>query len=134
LNKPKGSRTDEDLSIISQIISSLCPSYDSLPESKKIRVLDSVYYEFHPSNTLLSREGATSDSVYILLSGEVEVSNGRFSKIPGLYKRKILELVKQGVVLGAVDPNDVANGRGMVRNVNLVTCVDCDFVRLKLGE
>ncbi|KAJ3412620.1 hypothetical protein HDV05_000431 [Chytridiales sp. JEL 0842] len=134
LAKAKGARTESDFSHLSQLISSISPTFSSFTPGTKLRILDSLYYEFHPTTTIISRENDTSDSVYILISGEVEVSHGKVGRVPGMYKRKIVDVAKAGAILGAVDPREIVDGKGLRRDVNMVTMTDCDFVRLKIDD
>ncbi|KAI9355428.1 hypothetical protein DFJ73DRAFT_279751 [Zopfochytrium polystomum] len=142
LTKPKGSRTDADMDCLDSILASISPQLADLAPPQRLRLYDTISYEFHPKNTLLSKRGATADSVYILIAGQLMSGHlsAHSADKPGTASDKkkrnhvLPATINPGAVIGVVDPKDVIAKSTIYRTEDILCTAHCDFVRVRVDD
>ncbi|KAJ3262411.1 hypothetical protein HK104_006746, partial [Borealophlyctis nickersoniae] len=129
LVKCRFSNNPEDLVVLDRFLIKSLPSMMRFSfEQRKQMYRGTLTYEAHLKGTPVMRENYQAESVYFILSGNVEV----FKDYRGTRLKQ--NLIGPGELFGELQAHHLLQEGGRTRGMN-VTCVsNCEFLRLDLDE
>ncbi|KAI9002280.1 hypothetical protein BC832DRAFT_113015 [Gaertneriomyces semiglobifer] len=129
LSKPRTLRTQADFLIVEPHLLKLLPCLSRFTSThRKLFFLSSLTYETHAPRTMVSKDGGTAESVYFLLSGNVE-----FYKTQRGVRFK-QNLLNPGEMFGDVSSTSLLSEIGRKRTFNVICINFCEFLRLDLDD
>jgi CRP-like cAMP-binding protein len=120
-----------DMNNIDFILCNEHEGYRNIKVLNRMRLLETMTYEFHPKDTLLTRPRAQSESVYFLLKGRMQVKKNASGKKGEKIDPIILE---EGSIYGVVKPEEIMSVEIARRSESVVCLTNCDFVRVSVGK
>lgn len=129
LAKPRPLRTAADFVAVDPHLTKLIPPLAAFTaEQRKQMYLGTLTYEAHPPRTMILRDGGTAESVYFILSGNVEV----YKDYRGVRLKQ--NLIGPGGVVGDLDAGALLVDSGRKRRFNVICTGVCEFLRIDIGE